>query len=157
MTHLNDYLIPCKNEDLAKAWTDGDPLGGGLPAVTSADEGKVLTVNSEGAWGAEMPSGVDDFYIGFNWENDYRIKADKTYQEIVAAAKAGKVLKARPILDESGFTYQNLIIDGIYFENEQPSLFVLYVSYYDLISYTYDYKQFTLVEETGDYPVWMAD
>lgn len=58
MSHLNDYLIPCKNEELAKAWTDGDPLGGGLPEVTSDDNGDVLTVVN-GAWSKAQPSGGD--------------------------------------------------------------------------------------------------
>lgn len=56
--NLNDYLIPCKNEDLEKSWLNGDPLPGEneLPAVTTSDNGDVLTVVS-GAWAKAAPSG----------------------------------------------------------------------------------------------------
>lgn len=55
---------------------------GGLPEVTSADEGKVLAVNSNGEWDAESNLFVvTKTNVG---------GADKTFQEILDAYNAGK-------------------------------------------------------------------
>lgn len=55
---------------------------GGLPEVTSADEGKVLAVNSNGEWDAES----NLFVVTKPNVGD----ADKTFQEILDAYNAGK-------------------------------------------------------------------
>ena len=60
----------------------GNGGGGGLPAVTSSDNGKVLGVVN-GAWTADSNLLVVD-WTGTN--------PDKTYAEIVAANNAGKVV-----------------------------------------------------------------
>lgn len=91
MTHLNDYLIPCKNEDLAKAWTDGDPLGNGLPEVTSSDNGKVLTVIN-GSWGAGEASGGGILKVTLTVteeEGNTILTLDHTWAEIRDALNLG--------------------------------------------------------------------
>ena len=58
-----------------------------LPAVTDADEGKVLTVNNSGVWGAQNPK----FVVTLTpTALDYSGTMDHTVAEIDAAYKAGQ-------------------------------------------------------------------
>ena len=116
MTHLNDYLIPCKNEDLAKAWTDGDPLGNGLPEVTSSDNGKVLTV-IDGSWGAGVASGGGILKVTLTvTENEadgstiYIYTLDRTWTEIRDALNLGYYVCAVDVDHETNGVYQYDII-----------------------------------------------
>ena len=71
---------------------DGGPDDGGLlPAVTDADNGKVLRVVS-GAWGpVDMPSGgSSDFVINGTLNDDDALTVDKTYAQIQEAVQGGK-------------------------------------------------------------------
>lgn len=68
--------------------------GSGLPAVTSDDNGDVLTVVN-GAWGKAAPSGGDSdiFWCPFYWDDD-GYACTRTFAEIVAAYDAQKLLIA---------------------------------------------------------------
>ena len=66
--------------------------GGGLPAVTSDDNGDVLTV-VEGAWAKATPSGGGVFIVNLNEtivDNTSTWTSDKTYAQIKDAFESGK-------------------------------------------------------------------
>ena len=65
--------------------------GADIPTPTVVDEGKVLTVDSEGSPAWAQPSGGGTFIVTFTANNDV-YSADKTYAEIDAAATGGKVI-----------------------------------------------------------------
>lgn len=82
--------------DMINAIAGLDIGGGGssLPAVTSDDNGSVLTV-VEGEWDkAEAPSGNNDFVVTYI-EDSGTVTADKTFAEITAAYNAGKKIYAK--------------------------------------------------------------
>ena len=74
-------------------WEIAQSSGGGgssLPAVTSEDNGDVLTVE-DGAWAKAAPSGGGQFIITVTAnEAETELSVDKTYQEIVSAFAEGK-------------------------------------------------------------------
>lgn len=77
-------------------------FGGGLPGVTSSDNGKVLGVD-DGEWGAVADKGKP-FYVNFTImgaavDNVYPLSADKTLAEIDAAIDAGYDIIAVGSLD----------------------------------------------------------
>jgi len=67
--------------------------GSNLPAVTSDDNGDVLTV-VEGAWAKAAPSGGGAFYVDMTVEGR-TYTSEKTYQEIEDAYNAGSVVIGR--------------------------------------------------------------
>ena len=75
--------------------------GSGLPAVTSDDNGDVLTVVN-GAWDKAAPSGGgSDIFVVTYTDNSGTLTYDKTLAEIYTAIKAGKnVMAIMPIGDE---------------------------------------------------------
>ena len=63
--------------------------GSSLPAVTSEDNGDVLTV-VEGAWDKASPSGGGgNFVVTFTTEDYSTVTVDKTYAEIISAFNSG--------------------------------------------------------------------
>ena len=69
-----------------EAWdfTNAGQTGSGLPAITDADDGKVLTADS-GVWVAANPSSGGSVLVVTITEDNGSYVADKTYEEIVAA------------------------------------------------------------------------
>lgn len=72
-----------------------------LPAVTSADAGDVLGVNSEGLWGKVTPSGGGDNIVIFDAEINthigdiYQLANNKKQSDIIQAFYDGKVVLIR--------------------------------------------------------------
>lgn len=79
---------------LIKAFGKGGGGGSSLPAVTSADNGKVLGV-VDGAWAADS----NLFLVTLSGSP---ITSDKTYAEIVAAVDAGRTV----IAEQGGILFQ---------------------------------------------------
>lgn len=94
--NLTDYL-----DDLGDALVKA--VKAELPAVTSADNGKFLSVVN-GAWNkADVPSGGEEFLITVTYdEDDQDYKMDKTGEEIIAAFMSGKTLIAVPNFNNFG-------------------------------------------------------
>ncbi|MGA4517412.1 hypothetical protein ACPA0F_09095 [Solibacillus silvestris] len=81
------------------AWDKGE-AGSSLPAVTDADNGKVLGV-ANGVWDKiNAQGGGGELYVTFTpasaiSEYKYEMTADKTFDEIIAAASGGIQVKAK--------------------------------------------------------------
>ena len=63
--------------------------GSSLPAVTSEDNGDVLTV-VEGAWDKASPSGGGNFVVNFSTQDYQTFTADKTFAQIESAIASGQ-------------------------------------------------------------------
>lgn len=89
-----DYsTIPDMIEACAQKVTSGGSSAS-LPAVTAADNDKVLTV-VEGAWDkADAQGGNNDFVVTYTMGDNDAMTADKTFAEISTAIEAGKNVKA---------------------------------------------------------------
>lgn len=74
------------NDVATKKYVDDN--AGGLPSVTSDDNGDVLTV-VEGAWTKAAPSGGGVLVVGYT-ESDGILSLDKNYTEIKTAWLSGK-------------------------------------------------------------------
>lgn len=83
-----------------QGWVIGDTAfipddggsSGGLPEVTSADNGKVLTVVN-GDWGVADAGGGDVLVVHITTDDGYAV--DKTFTEISNAVSAGKAVFAQ--------------------------------------------------------------
>lgn len=70
---------------------DGDHDDGGLlPAVTAADNGKVLRVVSSAWAAADMPSGGSSDFVITGTVTGETLTTDKTYEQVQEAVQAGK-------------------------------------------------------------------
>lgn len=83
---------------VAKAAAGGG--GSSLPAVTEADNGKVLTVVN-GAWDKAAPSGGSEiFEVVFEVSvgaSGIEVIADKTFADVAAANQSGKIIAGRAL------------------------------------------------------------
>lgn len=86
---------------LIKALSGG---GGALPAITDADNGKVLTANS-GVWGAQEPIGKKFIVTLTPTALDYSGTMDKTVAEINAAYEAGQEIWFKVGTEEEGYAF----------------------------------------------------
>lgn len=88
-------------EEYLKAIYDKLKEGGGLPAVTSADNGKVLAVE-DGAWAASAQG--KKFIVTLTpTALDYSGTMDKTVAEINAAYEAGQQIVFRTMMSETTY------------------------------------------------------
>ena len=93
--------------DIAEA-SQGGGGGSGLPAVTSDDNGDVLTV-VEGSWAKAQPSGGGAFVVNFSL-TDETYSADKTFAEIIAAFDSGLPVEGHVIFDDEQGYYGALYL-----------------------------------------------
>ena len=76
-----------------------------LPAVTSSDEGKVLTVNSSGEWAAANASGgTGIFMINITYSN-YMYYLDKTFGEIKEAVLTNNMICIGVLNEGNSYSY----------------------------------------------------
>ena len=84
------------NREWVKAVAEGGSGGGGLPEITEADEGKVLTVESgEAAWATAGGGGSDILVVTITEEesgDDYIYTFSPSIDDIVTATEAGKLV-----------------------------------------------------------------
>ena len=95
--------------------------GSSLPAVTSSDNGKVLTVE-DGAWAADS----NLFVVNVALNSSYILVADKTYAEISAAIDAGKQVVC--VRDGNVYTFASKTSSYIYFAVLRPHTAVIYIA-----------------------------
>ena len=86
-----------------------------LPAVAAADEGKVLTVNNSGVWGAQEPIGKKFIVTLTPTAQDYSGTMDKTVAEINAAYEAGQHIVFRTMM--SATTYMDVDCAARWYNN----------------------------------------
>lgn len=79
-------------DEAGETWRNLSSSGGGgssLPAVTSDDNGDVLTV-VDGAWDKASPSGGGNFVVNFSTQDYKTFTADKTFAQIKSAIASGQ-------------------------------------------------------------------
>lgn len=124
-----------QNREWVKAVAGGGSGGGGLPEITEADEGKVLTVESgEAAWATPGGGGgVLSVNLVFDEINEKTV-FDKTYAEIKAAFESGKYVFCTDT--DSGWRYIHPIsIIGYDDSDPHQPPYLVTVDYIDPISY----------------------
>lgn len=99
--------------------------GAGLPEVTAADNGDVLTV-VEGAWAkADAPSG-GALVIGINYDEQAEIQSlNKTWQEIYNAMSSGRGAIIVNEVDEMAWIVVNIFVNT----EATPPIYALTDSY----------------------------
>lgn len=104
-----------QNREYIKAVAEGGSGGGGLPEITEADEGKVLTVESgEAAWATAGGVGILVIHTSAIPEDpDENVILDKTWKEIYDAVSAGKPAYIFDIFseDDNTFAYCSFVTD----------------------------------------------
>ena len=83
---VGQAVIKNSSEDYDVIWSDIDNE---LPAVSSIDYGKVLTVSNNGIWNAQQP-----IFMVTITNNNNVFSADKTFSEIINAAKRNMIIVA---------------------------------------------------------------
>lgn len=103
---VSDYVtIPDMIEACTQKAGSGGGSGSDLPAVTSDDNGSVLTV-VEGEWDKAVPSGG----VLVVTMSGTPLTSDKTWQEIYNAVKGGKVAIINTIDESEGYSVTTQII-----------------------------------------------
>lgn len=92
---LESYTLDGTDPSNSTVVKSTEVLSSIVPTPTSADAGKVLTVDNEGdATWQQAPSGVDVFSFTITYSSGQPV-CDKTYAEILAAINANKLLDGR--------------------------------------------------------------
>lgn len=100
-----------------------------LPAVTGADNNKVLTVVN-GTWDKAAASGGNQFFIITASDEDDAIVLDKTYTEIETAFSSGKILLAN-------YKNQHYVpVNYIDFNNNHPIFNFIIIEVSDGVTFT---------------------
>lgn len=106
-----------------------DEGGGSLPAVTSDDNGDVLTV-VEGTWAAAAPSGGgSDIFVVTYTDNSGTVTSDKTLAEIYTAIQAGKAVSAKMVGEGEGLTTTTIYHLEAYYEENHALTGIAFISF----------------------------
>lgn len=142
---FNDKDITSSLDGIAEAISSGGGGGSSLPAVTSDDNGKVLTVVNGARDKATASGGGDVFDITYDVDNTTITNISKTTLEIINAIKAGKRIVCNINYSFSGgsVTYNNIPLNGYNMEEgEVPEGEYEGIKYIDF-SYNFVYSYLT--------------